>query len=319
MQRCTGLPGQSRKDKRTTDEIKVQKGLGANSGKWVKELWPPGALDECKAILNEATAYHDEVTFPFGGSPEDEASAPEGGEAGKHRALMGVGILPAALITEYGNTMRAFAGKLAVARDKFLDNPMRYVTWAMAEHNGTFDPKNYPGCTLDANGQPQLDEAKFKARVGKKFLLSCDILPVPDAEQFTAAITALIGTDAESVNLRVRDAEREAQAELLRRMTEPVLHMASKLSGQVCHCRSCKGKPAKTDTFKDTLVGNVKAIADLVPKMNLSGDAALNAFAQEMEALTRYSPDTLRSDDATKAEAAEKAADLFKRLSGYKI
>lgn len=62
-----------------------------------------------------------------------------------------------------------------------------------------------------------------------------------------------------------------------------------------------------------------REIAELVPKLNLVGDAVIDAFAAEMLALTRYTPDALRADAATKSEAVIKADEMARRLSGYKL
>jgi hypothetical protein len=102
-------------------------------------------------------------------------------------------------------------------------------------------------------------------------------------------------------------------------MTDPVVHMSYKLAGQICPCRSCKGKPSKTANFKDTLIGNVAEIAGLVPKLNLGGDPELDKFAAEMEALTKYQPDSLRDDEAVRKEAAEQARAMMDKLKAYKL
>jgi hypothetical protein len=310
MRFSAGLPGQSRKDKGVTDEVTASKGLGANSGKWIKELFEDGVLDPIKKKKNEARAYHNKVTFPFGGGGDDEESAD---------AIAGISILPAALIMEYSESMRRFAGEMEKLVGDFLATPERHIEWAQKAHNGTFEPKNYPGCSRDASGTVTFDERVFCEKMAKKFYLRSEPLPVPNKEQFSAAVSGLLGTDADSVTDRVKDATVEAQKELLRRMADPVVHMAHKLAGQTCPCRSCKGKPSKTANFKDTLVSNVAEIAALVPKLNLGGDPELDRFASEMEALTRYSPDTLRDDEATRKEAADKARAMMDKLKGYKL
>lgn len=305
MQFSAGLPGQSRKDKRTTAEVKAEKNLGANSGKWIKELYPAEALADVKKLQNEARAYHETVTFPFGGSVDAD-----GDDQGKRKVgLPSVGILPAPLIKEYGDKMREFAGRQEVLVEKFLSQGQAWVDWAVQEHNGTFDPSNYPGCSADF-GRVVLDMPTWREKMKRKFYLFNAPLPVPNAEQFTSAVSALLGVDVESVNLRVRDAALEAQKELLRRMIDPVKKMVEKLTQDP--------KPGKEDViFRDTLIGNIRDMAALVPKMNLGGDPMIDGFAKEMEALTRYSPDALRESKETRKEAAEKAADVLKRLEGY--
>ncbi len=302
MRFSAGLPGKHRGDKKTTAEVKAEKNLGKDSGKWVKDLYPEHALKALSQKQGEARAYHDSVTLPFGVKGDDA------GDDSKTPAIAGIGILPAALIMEYGDKMRVFRDEVqSLLESGFLANPEQWISWARQEHNGTFDPANYPGCSADA-----FDADKFREVMRKKVYLRTEPLPVPDAEHFSAMVGSLLGTDVESVNIRVRDSATEAARELMRRLTEPVRAMAVKLAEAPKEGKDCP-------IFRDTLVGNIQDIAKLAPVLNLTGDAQIDAFTKEVEALTRYSPDVLRSDEFTRKEAARKADEIAKRMSSYKL
>lgn len=311
--------GETRLDRRTTEEIKRDKSLGANAGNWDTRLWEPNKLAGIKTLQNEAQAYHDRMTFPFGFSTEKKESiAPADDKVRERRNCTVASLLPALLYKEYMDQVREYQSKLSVLVDEFLADPQSLVDWAVLQHNGTFDPRNYPGVTKDSvTGKWVVDADVFRARLRNRFAIEAHVMPVPGSNQYEDNIKALLGVDAQGIDNRVRDAEQDAQRELLKRMIDPIQHMASKLAGQCCHCSNCKGKASKTQNFKDTLVSNVQEIAQLVPKMNLTGDPELNRFASEMEALTRYTPDALRDNKATRDEAASKAAELLKKLSGY--
>lgn len=305
MRFSAGLSGQHRKDKKTTAEVKSSKGLGNDAGKWITDLYPKGALDAVKSKQGEARSYHDKVTFPFGcrGDDNGDESTP---------AIAGIGILPAALILEYGEKMRQFRGESEKLIAEFLEKGQQWVDWAVAEHNGTFEPKNYPGCTKDEWGVVSFDPAEFKAKMGKRFYLRSEPLPVPNAEQFSANVQALLGSDTQSVDLRVRDAGLEAQRELMRRLIAPVKAMAEKLSEA--------SKAGKDDiVFRDTLIGNIKEIAELAPKLNIYGDAAIDTFCSEVGALADFSPADLRDDKGLRSQAVTQAEATLKRLEGYKL
>jgi hypothetical protein len=274
MRLSAGLPGKNRTDKGLTETVKGEHGLGTKSGRWIKTKYPDWALEPLEKLVTEARAYHAAVTLPFDN---------------------GIGILPAALIKEYGDKMRQFRGQFENLRDShFVPKYPDMIEWARLEHNGTFDPTDYPPVE-DLLGS---------------FYFKTEPLPVPDAQHFEGTMSSLLGVDAEGVNIRVQDAMVQAQRELMRRMIEPVRAMATKLAEQP--------KEGKDDiVFRDTLVGNVQAIAELVPKLNIAGDAQVDKFAAEMLALARYAPEVLRKDKATRKEAADKAADTMKRLSGY--
>lgn len=274
MRMSAGLPGKNRTDKGLTATVKGEHSLGAKSGRWIKTKYPDWALEPLEKLVTEARAFHGAVTLPFDS---------------------GIGILPAALIMEYGDKMRQFRGQFdCLVQSHFVPKYPEMIEWAKQEHNGTFDASDYPSV------QDLLGAFYFKT----------EPLPVPDAGHFETNMSALLGVDAQGVNVRIQDAMQEAQRELMRRMIEPVRAMAVKLAEQP--------KEGKEDIcFRDSLVGNVKDIAELVPKLNISGDAAIDQFAADMLALTRYSPDVLRKDKATRTEAAKLADETMKRLSGY--
>lgn len=308
MRFSAGVPGESRKDKRTTDEVQHEKSLSAESGKWVKSLYPPNALEAVKKLQTEARQYHDKVTLPFGCRNDEDGVD----------AISGVGILPSGLIAEYGDKMRDFKGRFErLVEETFLANPRQWIDWALQAHNGTFDPKNYPGCSVDSLGAVQLDEEVFRAKMRKKFYLRTEPLPVPNASQFEASIKVLLGRDAESVDLRLADAEAEARREVIRRLIDPVKKMADKLGEEPK--LGADGKPKSDIVFRDSLVENLREIAELAPKLNITGDPEIEKFVKEARTLATADPKALREDMEARAMAKESAADLFKRLDGYKI
>jgi hypothetical protein len=276
MRVSLGLPGENRQDKPMSETVKSEHSLGSKSGRWIKQLFPDEALAPIKKLDNEARAYHAKVTLPYDA---------------------GIGILPAPLIMEYGDKMREFSGQRAnLVETHFLARYQEWVDWAKVEHNGTFDASLYPG----------VEDAR------ERFYFKTEPVPIPDAEHYKSEISALLGVDAESVNVRIADATVEAQRELLRRMIGPVKAMAEKLCEQP--------KNGKQDiVFRDTLIGNITEIAELAPKLNVGGDAAVDAFCSDMWALATYKPDTLREDKTVRSEAAAKAAEIAKRMSAYKI
>lgn len=286
MRFSAGCPGEERQDLRVTADVKRDKALGQDAGKWEKRLYPKRALAGVKSKIAEARKYHDAVTLPFDN---------------------GVGILPAALILEYGDRMRQFKGEVEnLVESEFLANPREWIDWAKVEHNGTFEPSHYPGCHLDEFGGAVLDEDLFRATMRKKFYVRTEPLPIPDADHFTATVASLLGTDLESVNIRVQDAAIEGQREVFRRLLEPVKHMAEVLA---------KDNPR---IFK-TMIGSIKEICKLAPKLNISGDPELDRLVGEVEALTRYSDEVLKDSSVTRDEARKAAEALVKKLSGYTI
>lgn len=276
MRMSTGLPGKNRKDRTLTENVKSEHKLGQRSGSWVKHRWPDWALAPLEKLVNEARAYHAAVTLPFDA---------------------GIGILPAALIMEYGDRMRGYRGRFESLRDShFKAKYPEMIEWAKIEHNGTFDASDYPEIE-------QLMEC---------FYFKTEPLPVPDAAHFEGTMKSLLGVDAAGVDMRVADAMQEAQKELMRRLIEPVRAMAVKLAEQP---KEGKDSPV----FRDTLVSNLQDIAKLAPKLNIAGDAQIDVFVKEIEKLTTYQPSELRESTVTRTIAQKQALETLKRLEGYRL
>ncbi len=272
----TGLPGESHTDQKFSDEVKQEKHLGQKSGAWVKAKYPEWALKPIKKIRDKAKDYHDAVTLPY---------------------AKGIGILPAALIVEYGDRMRDFTAQFKnMAETHFKPKYGEVIQWAKENHNGTFDPADYP----------DVEE------VMKKFHLRTEPLPVPDAGHFEETIKSLLGVDAESVSLRVQDAMLEGERELMRRLIAPVKAMATRLAEEPKEGHA-------SPRFNASLVGNVRQIVELAPKLNIMGDPAIDGFVADMRSLTIFTPEHLRKSGETRKAVAEDAAVILKRLEGYKL
>ena len=272
MRLTAGLPGKSRKDRNLTENVKSEHGLGRASGAWIKQRWPDWALAPLEKLVNEARTYHLAVTLPFDA---------------------GIGILPAALIMEYSDIRSRF--------DNLRDSHFRtkypeMIEWAKAEHNGTFDASDYP----------EVDELMAS------FYFATEPLPVPDAAHFEGTLHSLLGTDADSVNMRVADAMQEAQRELMRRLIDPVKAMAVKLAEQPKEGKECP-------VFRDTLIENIKIIAGLAPKLNIAGDPQIDVFVSEVTKLTRFEPETLRKSVQTREDVRREAEATLAKLTAYKL
>lgn len=301
MRLSLGLPGESGQDGELTAEVQNEHSLGSEAGTWLAKLYPKSALAKIKSNRTAAKDYHDSVTMPWD---------------------RGVGILPTAFVAEYGEKMREFVERDKALIEEFLADPWKWIRWAIEQHNGTFDPSRYPGCKENepmvyaATGEKYaLDVDVFRKRVRQQFRFRTTPMPVPLSEHFTATVSSLLGTDTASVDARVNEAIQESKRILVRRLIGPVRKMAEKLAEEPKQLSN--GKMASDIRFKDTLVGNLKEIAELAPELNLDDDPAVKDFIEDVDKLTRYAPQTLRDDKFTREEAQKKADALAKKMAAY--
>ncbi len=285
MRISAGLPGKNRKDRTLSESVKSEHNLGRNAGSWIKKKYPDWALEPLEKLVTEARAYHAAVTLPFD---------------------MGIGILPTALVFDYGNKMREFKGRFDnLVQSHFAARYAEMVDWAKAEHNGTFDASDYPEVV----------------EVLPAFYFRTEPTPLPESGHFSSTVTSLLGLDAASVDSRVGGALLEGQREVMRRLIEPVQAMVAKLN-EVPQPKSgavWKEGEEKPPIFRDSLIGNIRQICEIAPKLNIGGDPVIDAFVKEVASLGNFSPVDLRKDKKLRATAAMEAEAIAKRMEAYKL
>lgn len=158
--------------------------------------------------------------------------------------------------------------------------------------NGMFDRGDYPS-------ESQLESL---------FSVSVDFRPMPEAADFRVVLSNDEDKRIrEEIEAQLKGALTDAMADLWRRLREAVDHMAKKL-----------GEPGAI--FRDSLVGNVRELVDLIPRLNLTGDASLEDVAAEVKSkLADLDPDVLRESEVDRALAAQSAASIVRKMSGYAI
>jgi hypothetical protein len=264
----SSLPGEARQDKALTREVQDAHSMGKEAGRWVKRLFPPVALEKVKVVVGEARTAHYKLTLPW-----DDA---------------GFRILPTSTYLDYQEAMRQFKAQFATERDAFDARWEDWIAWARTEQNGSFDITLY-------------DRAKCRDH----FEMKADFQPIPSGSDFRVALqsedVAIMRKDLDG---RMDEAVKAAQADLWRRLAEPLGHMVQKL-------KDPKG------IFRDTLVTNLQDIVEMIPKLNLTGDAKLAAFAQEVDdKLLGVSPETLRKQPIARNATAQAAEEILARVNG---
>jgi post-segregation antitoxin (ccd killing protein) len=170
------------------------------------------------------------------------------------------------------------------------------------------------------NGLFREEDYPTDKKLRKKFYFRTEYEPIPDAQDFRCDISA------EAAETIKKQMEAATKAKLARSMEEPyrrlfdgVAHMASRLQGaKTCECRNCKGKEFSTDQFSDTLVDNLAAICESLPRLNLTGDPALTEMIGTVRAgLTQFTPDAIRDNKTVRGTLAERAAEMQRDLSYF--
>jgi hypothetical protein len=148
----------------------------------------------------------------------------------------------------------------------------------------------------------------------KKFYIDVEIKPVPEAGDFRAELTN------QSVEAITKDIERRTDQRLEAAVNDVFKRISDCAARMVERLRAYKpveGGRAE-NSFKDSLVWNIKELADLLPSLNITGDKRLDDLqAKLLDDLTSNSPEILRDNERLREQTANKAEAIMKKVEKY--
>ena len=207
----------------------------------------------------------------------------------------GMRILPNALYAKFTDEFRTLKREFNDAADRFARAYPSFVEERRAALNGLFSETDYPSA----------DDIRSK--------FSCDlkVMPFPDAADFRSDlnpdVVADIKRELAETSAKVVDT---AMAHTVQQIVDTVGHMAAKLNAY-------KNDGGKVEgIFRDSLVGNVRELAELLPAFNLTNDPKLAAITNRIVTeLCAEEADALRQNDQARASVAKSADDIVAEVS----
>jgi hypothetical protein len=199
-------------------------------------------------------------------------------------------ILPSKNFLAYSKKMREFKQHMEQAVDEFVENYEVYREEARKRLGKMFSVEDYPG----------------RREIGRKFGFSFDIDPVPSSSDFRVTLQSKdMSRIQKQLDKRVEERVVAATKDLYVRLSEVVQRFAEKLSD-------------KEAIFRDSLVENVVELVNLLPRLNIGNDPALEKVRVETKKkLCAFEPDSLRKDGKVRSKAAEDAKAILKKMSAY--
>jgi len=201
----------------------------------------------------------------------------------------GTVLLPTASFAEYNAHMSGAQTKFYELVDECLDEWDDMLLRAHTKLGAMFNYEDYPS----------------KEDVRDRYRFSINYLPVPDVGDFRVSV----GNDAlqylnESYATYYKDQLDKAYSDVWERTHTVLKNMSEKLAGQ------------ERQVFRDSLVGNVREMIDLLDKFNITGDPKMKQAKARIEAMvTGITPDALREDNALRHDVKHKVDDLLKQFS----
>jgi hypothetical protein len=191
---------------------------------------------------------------------------------------------------EFADRMRAFRSHRDQLAAEFVRGYPLFVEEARTQLNGAFNSEDYLS----------------QERIGDRFKFNVEYKPVPDAGDFRVSIVREAMDELRaSVSQRVAEAEKAIRRDLASRIAKPLVHMVNRLSDPDAD-------------FRDSLVGNLREICDLIPKLNILGDPEIEAVRERIYTeLYRADTDLLKENQVVRASTARKAQNILDKMSDY--
>lgn len=206
-------------------------------------------------------------------------------------------ILPVDAYGRYTEVMRKH--RVAFEREvkEFIAAYPEFVEQARDDLGALFNAADYPSAR----------------DVARRFHWSVTVLPMPDAADFRvdmdAATVAMLQAD---VAASVQDAVSRAMGDASERLHRVVRAMADKLAAY----KPDLGKQG--NPFRDSLVENVREVCDVLPLLNLTGDARLAAAIEQVrDTLAVHDAQALREDETLRRDVAAKADAIADAMAGW--
>lgn len=258
-------------DSKASKAVTEQNGANASAARVNKQLISHQRMGVIASAVNEARAAHDMLTLPWG--------------------ARGVAILPTRAFMDYRAKMAPLRSKFEDAARAFCADYPALRDEAKADLGDLFKLEDYPNAE----------------DIARRFSFSVSFSPVPTGGDFRVAVRDdILAEIREEIEATTQEAGRAAVRDIYRRAHEVASRMAEKLK----EYRPATDGEKASGVFRDSLVENVRELADVLPRLNLFGDIEIDAMAESLRALASNDATTLRESDAVRSVTQKEAARL---------
>jgi hypothetical protein len=199
----------------------------------------------------------------------------------------GFRLLPSNFYFDLMARMRAFEAGFAQGVESFLAVYPQYIEQVRPELSGLFREEDYPAAD----------------KLRKKFGVKLEILPIPSGADFRVQMSAEEQARvSREIDANVRQSLIRGTEDLWERLRNVVSHMVDRLN-------------EPESRFHASLVTNVYDLVEMLPRLNVNGDAELNRLAELVrQRLCNYSAQELKKHDLLRVTAATDAANIVAEM-----
>ena len=242
-----------------------------------KSIYTKASTDAYMKLYNEGSKYFYRVSLPW----DDK----------------GWRLLAIDLYEDFTKKMKSFTKQYRAAVEQFIEGIENHIEESRAMLGKAFCINDYK--FLGANGH-----------VDRDFLL----------DQFSFEVEFNTVTSGDDLRASLNDADRQIIADQINKQAMDKFARANEHI--ITNLRDCvfaihDRLSVDTNVFRDTLVTNLEDLCDLIPKMNIAGDPAINKMAADaVSKLGKWDAQTLREDPKARKEVADEAGKILDNMKG---
>lgn len=163
----------------------------------------------------------------------------------------------------------------------------------------------YPSLQNDArrilNGM--YSDTDYPSNIRSRYGWSVEYAPVPCGTDFRVTLAAgEIEAIAARTEERVKQAFSDAQQDAVKRLADCLSRIHERLA-------------QPNAIFRDSLIGNARELCDVLTRLNLTGDAQLEALRRQTEILAASDPQTLRDNPDVRVSTANEAQSILDAMT----
>jgi hypothetical protein len=265
-------------DKKVTDETNRRHNATADAGRYNKLLIAADHLKELSGLVSKARQLHYQMTRPWA----DE----------------GPRILANVLYSKFTDEFRSIKREFSVAADRFAKVYPSLIEERKGKLNGMFNEADYPP----------------PSQIRSKFSLDLTVLPFPDADDFRSTLD---DETVEEIRQQLKSTSDAVLNNAMKTTAEQIIETVGTMARKLAEYKASGGKGDKAEgVFRDSLVENVRELAELLPAFNLTDDPKLDAITKRIKSeLCVEEAKDLRANEAVRETVQKSADDIVAAVS----
>ena len=265
-------------DKVLGSEVRDKKNVKDSSAVRVnKSIYTKASTDEYMKLYNEASKYFYRVSLPW----DDK----------------GWRLLAVDLYEDFVKKMKSFTKQYRNAVVKFIDGIEMHIEESRTMLGDAFCIDDYEFLSNTGAVDRDFLLTKFSLEVEFNTVTSGDDLRASLNEADREIIAA-------QINQQAMDKFAKANEHIINSLHDAVFAIHDRLS-------------VSDNVFRDTLISNLEDLCDLIPKMNIAGDPAINQLAADaVNKLGKWDAQTLRDEPEARKEVSDESAKILDKMKG---